>query len=36
MEVVDAIENLPTGNKEGYDDVPKIDVVIKKAVLLKK
>jgi peptidyl-prolyl cis-trans isomerase B (cyclophilin B) len=36
MDVVDAIENLPTGNKNGYDDVPKIEVVIKKAVLLKK
>ena len=36
MEVVDAIENLPTGKKQGYDDVPKIDVIIKKAELIKK
>jgi cyclophilin family peptidyl-prolyl cis-trans isomerase len=36
MNVVDAIENLPTGKKEGYNDVPKIEVVIKKAELIKK
>jgi peptidyl-prolyl cis-trans isomerase B (cyclophilin B) len=35
MNVVDAIENLPTGKKEGYDDVPKIEVIIKKAELIK-
>jgi len=36
MDVIDAIENLPTGKKQGYDDVPKIDVVIKKVELIKK
>jgi peptidyl-prolyl cis-trans isomerase B (cyclophilin B) len=36
MDVIDAIENLPTGKKQGYDDVPKIDAVIKKAELIKK
>jgi peptidyl-prolyl cis-trans isomerase B (cyclophilin B) len=36
MDVVDAIENLPTGKNQGYDDVPKIEVVIKKAEIIKK
>jgi peptidyl-prolyl cis-trans isomerase B (cyclophilin B) len=31
MEVVNAIKDVPTGNKGGHSDVPKDDVVIQKA-----
>ena len=35
MEVVDKIRNVPTGNKNGYDDVPTTPITIIKATLEK-
>lgn len=33
-EVVDAIEKVATGSKSGHQDVPKEDVIIKKAEII--
>jgi peptidyl-prolyl cis-trans isomerase B (cyclophilin B) len=33
-DVVDAIKAVPTGTKEGYNDVPKADVIIEKAEII--
>lgn len=35
MDVVDAMAQQPTGNRNGYDDVPKTDIVIEKAEVIK-
>jgi len=35
MDVVDKMEGVPTGNRGGHQDVPKIDIVIEKAEVLK-
>jgi peptidyl-prolyl cis-trans isomerase B (cyclophilin B) len=35
MAVVDEMANQPTGNKGGHDDVPKTDIVIEKAEVIK-
>ncbi len=35
MEVVDAIEQMPTTKKEGHSDVPRSTVVLKKAIEIK-
>jgi peptidyl-prolyl cis-trans isomerase B (cyclophilin B) len=34
MEVVDAMAKQPTGNRDGHQDVPKINIVIEKAEVL--
>ncbi|SJM93078.1 peptidyl-prolyl cis-trans isomerase precursor (PPIase) (Rotamase) [Crenothrix polyspora] len=35
MDVVDAMANQPTGNRGGHQDVPKTDIVIEKAEVVK-
>ncbi len=35
MDVVDAMANQPTGNRGGHQDVPKTDIVIEKAEVIK-
>lgn len=35
MDVVDAMANEPTGNRGGHQDVPKTDIVIEKAEVMK-
>ncbi|TRW93069.1 peptidylprolyl isomerase [Candidatus Methylobacter oryzae] len=35
MDVVDAMSKEPTGNRGGHQDVPKIDIVIEKAEVIK-
>jgi peptidyl-prolyl cis-trans isomerase B (cyclophilin B) len=35
MDVVDAMAKQPTGNRGGHDDVPKTDIVIEKAEVVK-
>ena len=35
MDVVDAMEKAPTGNRGGHQDVPKTDIVIEKAEVVK-
>jgi peptidyl-prolyl cis-trans isomerase B (cyclophilin B) len=35
MDVVDAMANQPTGSRGGHQDVPKTDIVIEKAEVVK-
>jgi peptidyl-prolyl cis-trans isomerase B (cyclophilin B) len=35
MDVVDKMAGVPTGNRGGHQDVPKTDIVIEKAEVLK-
>jgi peptidyl-prolyl cis-trans isomerase B (cyclophilin B) len=35
MEIVDKMATQPTGSRNGYQDVPKTDIVIEKAELIK-
>lgn len=35
MDVVDAMAEVPTGNRGGHQDVPKTDIVIEKAEIIK-
>ena len=35
MDIIDEMENAPTGNRGGHQDVPKTDIVIEKAEIIK-